>query len=569
MPVAKITMTDKQPPELFATAELPEVNRVRTRGPSPIWIIPFIAVVIASWLAYKTLSEMGPEITVSFHDGTGLEAGKTKVKYKSVDVGLVDTVRISEDLSHVVVTAKLRKDAEPLLQQDSKFWVVRPRISLGGVSGLDALVSGAYIEVEPGKGKPAEKFTGLEAPPVVRADMPGRSFVLRTDRLGSLNDGSPILYRDIKVGEVLGQELSEDSQSVLVHAFIYKPHDQLIKDSTKFWKTGALDVSINDSGINVRMASLSNLITGGVAFYTPETMTDNVVISQAGKEFDLYESFEKISETFDTREMYYVMYFDRSVRGLEVGSSVEFRGIKIGRVTAIGLQFDSKNLDFRIPVTVALQLGRISQTHEVKGANRDHIIKRLVAKGLRARLDSSSLLTGKLFVNLDMYPNTVIRHVQARSEYPQLPTLPSEMDVLKNQANDILSDLRRLPLQQIANELLGTLKGTNRVANSEDLADSIRSFNKASKDLQRLIGNADSSVASVAVSTDQTLVELRKTMVELRKTLGKLDEDSPVMVDLTELMKELTAASQSFRTLTEYLERHPEALVKGKVREKK
>lgn len=564
-----MTMSDQPIPEL-TQAILPEAERRKARGPSPLWLIPLIAIAVAAWLAYKTFSEMGPAISVTFKDGTGLEAGKTKLKYKSVDVGLVDSVKLSEDLSHVIVTARLQKHAEPLLHDDSKLWVVRPRISMGGVSGLDALVSGAYIELEPGQGKPATRFTGLEAPPVVRADMPGRAFVLRTERLGSLSAGSPVLYRDIKVGEILGKKLDDDGQSVLVHAFVYRPYDKLVKDTSKFWKTGALNVSVRDSGLDVKMDSLSSLLTGGVTFYTPETTDGKIEESRAGQEFRLFDSFDNINDYADTREMNYVMYFERSVRGLDVGASVEFRGIKIGRVTGIGLQFDNKQLDFRIPVTVALQLGRISQTGASQpSANHGDIMRQLVSKGLRARLEPASLISGKLFVNLDLYPNTVIRRVEARGLYPQLPTLPSELDVLKNQASDILSDLRRLPLEQIANELLGTLKGTNRVSNSNELSEAIASFNQSSKELQRLINNTDSNIGSITAASDQTFKDLRTTMAELRRVMGTLDQDAPVMVDLSETLRELSAASQSFRHLTEYLERHPEALVKGKVKESK
>lgn len=544
--------------------DLPEASRQQTHGPSLIWIIPLIALLIAGWLGYKTYSELGPTITLTFLDGSGLEAGKTKIKYKSVDIGVIDTIRISPDLTHVIVTAKFQKDAQALLKQSSKFWIVRPRVGIGGISGLETLITGAFIELEPGTGKDQEVFTGLERPPVVKADTPGRKFILRTDKLGAIQDGSPILFRDIRVGEVLGEEIAADNQGVLVHAFIYAPYYQRINDATKFWKTGAVDVTMGEDGLNLKMGSLSNMLTGGISFDNTGAIHANAPPSKEGRVFDLYETFENISESSDTREVYYQMYFDRSVRGLDVGASVEFRGIRIGRVTNIGIQFNDRHLDFRIPVTVALQLGRFTQVDAGKssGTDKSSIISRLVERGLRARLEPASLITGKLFVNLDIYPQAPARKIVMAGEYPQLPTLPSELDEWKNQATDILADLRRLPLHKIANELLGTLQGTNRLANSDELTQSVHSFNQAAKDLQVLIGKTDSSVTSVASSTE-------KTMAELRKTLGALDDDSPVMVDLVALMKELTAASQAFRNLSEFLERHPEALIQGKGKEAK
>ncbi len=547
---------------------LPDAVVVEKRsGFSIVWLIPLVAALVGAWLAYKTLSEQGPIINLTFREGTGLEAGKTKIKYKALDVGVVETVRFSPDLSHVIVMVRMNKEVEQHLGANSRFWVVRPRIELSGVSGLETVVSGTYIEVEFDDGNPTRVFTGLAQPPIVRADTPGRRYLLLTDQLGSIQRGSPIYFRDIQVGEVLTTQLAEDNRSVLVHVFVNEPYDRLVRDQSRFWKTSGFEVSLGAQGIDVRMESLLSLLLGGIAFDTPAVHDDSGAPSRDGARFRLYDSFSDIAESSYTRRDSYLMYFEGSVRGLSVGAPVEVRGLKIGKVTDVKLDIDLKTGNIRVPVVVELELERIlppdlmKQYDQTYGALRsegrrpgmEHMVKR----GLRGQLKTGSLLTGQLFVELDFYPDSPPLELVYGGPYPEVPTVPGALEAFQKTALDILNSLRKLPLDQIANELLGTMQGTNRLINAPELRATIRSLDATLKDVRTLAQTADRQVAVLAADAG-------KTLGAARNTLESVDPEAPLMVDLANTLEELAAAARSIRALSDHLERHPESLLYGK-----
>jgi paraquat-inducible protein B len=551
-------MSAEHDPPVF-DEELPEVTLERRRGPSIVWIVPLVAALIGGWIAYQTISHKGPTITISFTEGTGLEAGKTKVKYKALEVGVVKTIEFSADLSRVEVTASMHKDFETHLTAGTRFWVVRPRVGLGGVSGLETLVSGSYVELEPGPpGKLALRFTGLETPPVLTANTPGRQFVLRSDRLGSLQHGSPVSFRDIQVGEVLGTELAEDNESVLIHVFVKTPYDHLVRDDTQFWKASGIDVSLGADGLNVRMESLASLVAGGVAFDTPAAPAGSHTPSADGTQFQLYESYASVGESLYTQKLPFVIYFGGSVRGLSTGAPVELRGIKVGTVKDVRIEIDPETTDVRIPVVVELEPQRLTQgQHHTPKADPYKVVERLVQRGLRAQLRNGNLLTGQLFVDLSFHPETPIQRTAKSGPYPELPTIPSPLDELTNTATSVLAEIRRLPLQQIADELLGTVQGANRLLNAPELLATLRSLDTALKGVQQTSGSMDRQFQALSSSAQQTLSSARSA-------LEVLGPDSPVPVKLTNAMDELAAAAHSLRVLGDYLERHPEALLRGK-----
>ncbi|QQS53687.1 MAG: MCE family protein [Candidatus Competibacteraceae bacterium] len=538
----------------------------KRRGFSIVWLIPLVAALIGAWLAYKTLSEQGPIITLTFREGTGLEAGKTKIKYKALDVGVVKTVRFSPDLSQVIVTAEMNKEVARHLGENSRFWVVRPRVGLSGVSGLETVVSGTYIEVEFDDGNPARAFTGLEQPPAIRADTPGHRYLLLTDQLGSIQRGSPIYFRDIQVGEVLTTQLAEDNRNVLVHVFVNAPYDRLVRDQSRFWKTSGFEVSLGAQGIDVRMESLLSVLLGGIAFDAPEH-DEAGSASRDGAQFRLYDSFSDIAESSYTRRDSYMMNFEGSVRGLSVGAPVEVRGLKIGKVTEVKLDIDLKTGNIRVPVAVELELERIlppdlmKQFDETYGTLRaegrrpgmEHMVKR----GLRAQLRTGSLLTGQLFVELDFYPDSPPLELVYGGPYPEIPTVPGALEAFQKTALDILDKLRKLPLEQIANELLGTMQGANRLVNAPEWRAAIRSLDATLKDVRTLAQTADRQVAALAS-------DVGKTLGTVRNTLESVDPEAPLMVDLGNMLEELAAAARSIRTLSDHLDRHPESLLYGK-----
>lgn len=323
----------------------PQVSK--RSGPSVVWIIPLITLLVGGWLIVKTLSEQGPEASISFKTAEGIEVGKTKIKYKSVDIGVVEEIKFSDDFSHVILMVAFSQGSEKFLHRSTRFWVVKPQLGLRGASGLSTLISGAYIEIEPGAGAEQRHFIGLEKQPVVKADEQGKKIVLVTHNLGSIDIGSPVYYQGLLAGEVLGHELGNDRKSVYVYVFIKDPFDQLIRGNTYFWNVSGINVSMGADGFKVQTESLRSMMFGGLAFDTPETL-EQVTTDIDNLVFTLHENFAAIQERSYTRKLKFVMFFNGSVRGLNIGAPVEFKGIKVGSVLDVRLEFNSEDTSFRI-----------------------------------------------------------------------------------------------------------------------------------------------------------------------------------------------------------------------------
>jgi len=512
---------------------------------SLVWLVPVVAVIIGGWLVYKALSEKGPTITITFETAEGLEAGKTKIKYKDVEVGQVESINLVKDLSHVIVTAELHKGVTPYLTESTRFWVVRARVAAGGVSGLGTIFSGAYIGIDPGKpGKPALSFKGLEIPPVITTGLPGGHFMLKAETLGSLDIGSPVYYRQIKVGQVVAYELEKEGKAVDIKIFIHAPHDQEVRQNTRFWNASGLDVVVDASGIRVNTESFVTMMVGGIAFDTP-TNLERGGSAEDGAIFQLYESREKIFEKAYAERKPWLLYFDGSVRGLAVGAPVELQGIKIGEVTDITLEFDRKKMAFRIPVLIETEPERIKflgRESEPSDSDRKRGMNILVEKGLRAQLKTGSLLTGQLLVSLDMYPEAPPAKINWDGRYPELPTIPTPIEEITRSVTRFVEKFDKMPLEQIG----------------KDLRETMQNLNKTTGDLQKLVQNLDASVVPAA---NTTLEQTQKTLIKVDRLLNA---DSPTGHELKRALGELADAARNISILMEYLERHPESVVFGK-----
>ena len=536
-------------------------------GPSLVWLIPLVVLAVGAWLIYDTLSKRGPDITIAFRTADGIEAGKTKLRYKNIEIGVVESVRFSDDFSHVLLKAQMELGADTFLRRGTRFWVVRPRLSARGVSGLSTLVSGAYIEVEPGAGADQRHFEGLESPPVVRADEAGRRVTLISDRLGSLGAGSPVSYRGIQAGEVLGHELGSDRKSVLVYAFVKSPFDQLIRSNTRFWNVSGVDVALDADGLQVRTESISSVLFGGVAFETPlnaeplKVDLDEVI-------FTLYDTQKDIAETAFTKRVRFVLFFDGSVRGLKKSAPVEFKGIKVGQVTDIRLEFDQKDTSFRIPVLIEIEPERIIARGEGGAIGPKKLLDDLVQRGLRARLQTGNLLTGQLFVELDMHPDTEIKLVNAAGEIPELPTIPASLAEITASVKGVLENVNKLDFGKINAERVGTLEGANRLTNGPEIRASLRELELALSTFRSMAQNLDRRVEPIADNLDKTLTAgrtaLRKAQGTLRLVDDVLKSDSPLQSSYIELADELTETARSIKTLVDMLARNPEAFIFGK-----
>ncbi len=517
---------------------------------SLVWLIPLVALVIGAWLAYKAFSEQGPTITITFKTAEGLEAGKTKVRFKDVEVGQVKDIQLAEDLSKVVVTAQLVKGAKQYLSDKTRFWVVRARVAGGQVSGLSTLLAGAYIGIDPNpEGEPVLHFTGLEIPPVVTIDDPGRHFMLHANELGSLQIGVPVYFRRIKVGEVVAFELDKSGQNVDIQVFVRAPHDERVRRNTQFWNASGVNVSLNASGLEIDTQSLISIMIGGVAFETPAGLDPGAPATE-GDVFELHRDRKSAFQKTYVRKGQWQLNFTGSAKGLSVGAPVEFKGIQLGEVTHVRVEFDLEKATARIPVLIAIEPERLhlvndetkNLTGEALERARREVMNRLVAKGLRAQLKTGNLLTGAMYVALDMYPKAPPGRIVWRGDHPVLPTVPTPIQELKNVVAEALEKFQNFPVEQMG----------------EDLSKSLKAMRQTIVQMEKLVNQLNSKVAP----------ELTATLAQTQKTLKTAEQalspKSTLQQDAQQMLRELGAAARSIRVLADYLERHPEALIQGK-----
>lgn len=557
-------MTETGPAAPLSPAR-PRVDRRRRL--SPIWLIPIVAAMVAAYLGWVTFSKKGPTITISFQTADGLEAGKTQIKHKNVVFGTVKSIALSDDLTRVEVTAEMTQEAAPQLRQGSRFWVVRARLSATGLSGLSTIVSGSYIELDPGPGESQRDFTGLEDPPVVRADVPGTEFVLAADRIGSVGAGSPIFYRDVQVGEVMGFDSSNLAAGVTIHAFVRAPFDRQVYAGTRFWNASGISVDTGPSGVKLQIESLQAVLAGGIAFDTPSTARLGDP-AKAGTSFTLYKDQAGVEEADFTIRMPYLLFFDDPVGGLAPGAAVEWKGLKVGRVAEVRLQYDAKQNRMRIPVVIELEPQRFEFLDDGSKLNLNDYITDLVARGLRAQLSTTNFLTGQMAVSLDIYPDAARQTIGQGDRYPILPTIPSQLGGAMRSVNTILDRVSALPLDKLIDQANATLKSFETLAAAPEITEALRSLASALSSTQELLAGANSNLGPVMERLPPLLTTMQQAVRRLSGTLGSVEQgygaDSTFKRDLSRLMGQVEDTLRSVRTLTDYLEQHPEALIRGK-----
>jgi paraquat-inducible protein B len=538
-------MTDASP----NPANLPEAVAVKKsrRSFSLVWLVPMIALLIGGWLVVKGILDKGPTITITFKSAEGLEAGKTKLRYKDVEIGQIKSVSLSPDLKQVIATAELVKDFKKHLLEDTTFWVVKARISGGSVSGLGTLLSGTYIGVDVGKATKAQHtFVGLEVPPVIRIDTPGREFSLHSDDLGSLDVGSPLFFRRLQVGQVVSYELDKDGKGVDFKIFVNSPYDKYVSDNTRFWNASGVDVTLDASGFKVSTQSVVSILLGGIAFATPADQ--ELAPAAANSQFNLFADQVAAMKNPETEIIKTVMIFNETVRGLAPGAALDFRGITVGEVVALNVTIDPRTKQIVIAVDANIYPERMRMrvrggtpvNAKLLGAKSDkrnpkEAIRLLVENGLRAQLQTGNLLTGQLFVALDFFPGAGKSKMDWSQTPFELPTIAGNLHQLQASIASIVKKIDGMPLEKIGADLGQTLQSANS-----------------------LIKQLDTDVTP----------ELTKAIVEVRQTLSRtesiLSAEGPLQQDAREAMRELTRTAQAFRVLADYLERHPEALLSGK-----
>jgi paraquat-inducible protein B len=539
------------------------------RRPSPIWLIPIVSVLIAGWLVWDTLSKRGPLITITFQAAEGLQAGQSRVRHRDVDVGLVEGIALSPDLGHVVMTIRMNREAEPLLAEGARFWVVKPRLFAGSLSGLGTLLSGSYIGITPSgsRGPRQASFIGLEDPPLLEAHEPGRTFMLRADRLGSISLGSPIFYRDLPVGEVLGWDLGQMAENATIHAFIRAPFDQYVRDGSRFWNASGVSLKLGAEGVQLQVESLRALLMGGIAFDSPPAAR-TAAVSAADHVFSLHPSHEAANNAAYHRRVQFVSYFPGSVSGLGAGSPVTFQGLPVGNVTGLDLEYDAASDSLRVPVRFEVEPERIADVHLAEGRGPLANTRMLVERGLRAKLESANLLTGQMRVALEMVADAEPAELRVEGDVLVLPSVPGQFAGITDTVNQLLAKVDKLPFEQIGQSVNDTLKGVDGLVNGPELKQSLVALQATLASVQDLAKQLDQGLAPAVRQLPGIASGLQGTVAQANRLLSSTDrgygDNSRFSRDVDRLMQQLNDAARSLRILADLLTRHPEALVRGR-----
>jgi len=529
---------------------------------SAVWLIPLLAAVVAVGIAVNRIMNEGPTITILFKSAEGVEAGKTHIKYKDVKIGEVSAVELHDNFSKVLVTAKIDKHAEDLMVKDASFWVVQPRVTLSGVSGLSTLLSGNYIGFEKGKSKQRHRrFVGLDKPPVITTDQPGKQFELTAADMGSLGIGSPVYFRRLQVGQVIASKLASDGDSVQFQIFVSAPYDRFISAETRFWNASGLDVSLGADGVDVRTQSLVSLLIGGVAFETPTFVAEGEPAA-ADSSFPLFADRATAMKQPEAIARHYVLYFNDSLRGLSVGAPVTLLGLEAGEVTDVGFEMEPETLVLRGRVEFVayperliarLRTAQAEKTQQVLGNEQQShaFLQRLIEeRGLRGQLRSGSLITGQLYVAFDYVQDAPKVKIDWSAPIPVIPTVPSTLPNLEDKVSGILDKVDKIPFEAIGN----------------DIKQVLATIDNAITDIDKAVDHIDSGVTPELKSG---LVEFRRALASADRVLKNTDAtllgpNAPGQLELRNALQEVARAARGVRVLADYLERNPGALIRGK-----
>lgn len=501
--------------------------------------------MIGAWILYYHFSHQGPEVTLITYNAEGIEAGKTKIKSRSVDIGLVESVTLDSNFSRVIINARLDTGMNELLRSDTAFWVVRPQIGKEGVTGLGTLLSGAYIELQPGlTGKEKEEFDLLDAPPLASPDAKGIRINLVSERAGQLNAGDPVLFRGYQVGSVETSEFNIDSRDMHYQLFIKAPYDKMVTSNVRFWKDSGIAFDMSSSGVRVEMASLSTLFSGGVSFDVPAGWLPGEQIAPK-TEFKLYDNEKSIQNSLYTDYRSYIMFFSDSVRGLQAGAPVEFRGIRMGTVVQVpyytkGMQ-QSLDKDFRIPVLIHVEPERFAND---VGESFDFVKELSTASnnGLRASLKSGNLLTGALYIDLDFYPDE--KKWEGPREvagFQQIPTVGSGLAQIQQKVMTSLDKINNLPVEPMLKEMTATLSESQKA---------VMEAKETLKALNAMIGSDE--FRNLPNDIQQSLKEINRSMQGFQpgspaygKMIDNMQQLDQVLREMQPLLKTLNNKSNA------------------------
>lgn len=557
-------MTDPSLPQDYVVAD------VKRRRFSAIWVIPLVAGMVAGYLAVRSYHEHGHVISINFRTGEGLTPGQTPVKYKAVTLGVVEDVSLTDDMKHVTAHVRMSTAADPLLNDQSRFWVVKPRINTTNISDLETLVSGTYIAVSPGEpgGVSQDHFTGLEEPPALQADGKGSIFVVKTDALGSIRAGSPVYYRDIDVGQVLNYDLGDGYGPITLNLFVHAPYDRYVKPNSHFWNASGLTVKVGAGGLKIELQSLQSILAGGIAFDTPpdaheaQSADDKAV-------FELYQNRATADAAIYDKRVSYASYFQSSIKDLAPGSPVQIFGIQVGSVTDIKLVFDKNQNDAKVRVAFDVQPQRAFGTKASDaGLDPVEITRQLVDKGMRVKLESSNLIAGQEVLALEFVPKTEPADIAREGDAIILPGVTGGFDNLTDALGDVAGKLNQIPFDSIGKNLSHLIGSADQTFAGPEMKQAMHSLAVTLANAEDLSRKANDNLTPALQRLPDISAQLQSAVTHANEFMASMDNGYGANSDFSRsakrVMDEVNDAARSIRLLADFLDRHPEALVRGK-----
>lgn len=538
---------------------------------SAVWLIPLLAAIVGAWLLAQHLRSKGPEIKLFIENAEGIEVNTTAIRILNVDVGRVTQIRLQPNQKGVELTARLNKDVEDLMREDTQFWIVKPRIDRNGITGLGTLVSGAYIAFSPGKSsKEAYDFKVDELPPVTAIGQSGTRIYLSGKNSKMLSVGSPILYESHTVGTVESAKFNPTTQMVDYTIFIQSPNENLLNSGSEFWLEDGINISTDGAGIRINTPRLSAIFSGAISFQTPRHLNDQKPI-QNGDKFVIFNNRRELESQAGERTLFYVAFFNDSVRGLAVGAPVEYRGIKIGTVADVPYFAAGDNLRLfqsgLIPVRLRLEpylmeTGGNNQ-REVSRESREYWqneIQAALNRGLTATLASNNLILGSKMIELrDAVRGTAV--LKPEKEYQGHIVMATQtsggFDDLQNKVAKLLDKINNLAIDKTVNEVNGSLKelretlksAQNLLANTNQ---TMQNANKAVNQANKLMGQP---------ATQNLPKEINASLSELRKTLQGVSPQSPMYQDVQQTLQSIDNTLKDVKPLVQTLKEKPNSLI--------
>jgi len=539
-----------------------------------IWIVPFIALIIAGWLAYQYFSELGPEIRIVFPKNEGLQAGQSQIKYRNVPVGTVKKIELQADGEGIVVVARMDKTVAPFLNASSKFWIVKPEVGIGGVSGLDTLISGTYINMFANNRREELKDAFVGQSHAYRDDSRGQYFVLNTPRGDStVKVGTPIYLKNIQVGQVEYVVLALDDASVDVIVFIENEYTPYLRVDSNFWVRSTFSAGLNNGTLNFTIAPVTDLIQGAIEFSSQKkeaicTVPDNYV-------FKLYSSKSEVENTYIGNSNKILELFKlktkEPISKLHVGSPVRYEGFEVGKVKEIQINYDKNTHTMQSNIFTNINLAVFANPEDVVGLSGKNNFKLAVKDGLRAQIIPSDPITGFLYVDLTFNhaEDNQTLYVD-RDSFTVLPTIEYKSGNMMASMTKILDKINALPLNKLVDSLNKILDDTDKVV--LDAGKVVKDIDKplvtVLTDLKTTIKNLNvmtnkKSFASMPDALDKTLKELTRTLKTTKKVVGGYGSNSLITRQLSDTLKIVTKTSKEMQLFLKMLNRKPNSLIFG------